>query len=130
MMKLRPHHLLCIRKFTGHGYDEAFTNAMTELVREVRRNPKTEIVLVQGCDDLCESCPNRRGGQCETEEKVRKMDEGVRSRLAEPRGTWQSFEDSAQILLQGRWAEICGSCQWFSLCARTERGMIYEDECT
>ena len=24
-MKLRPHHLLCVRKYTGSGYDEAFT---------------------------------------------------------------------------------------------------------
>lgn len=130
MMKLRPHHLLCIRKFTGHGYDEAFTNAMTELVQEVRRHPQTEIALVHGCDDLCENCPNRRENACETEEKVRAMDEGVRTYVSREQGTWASFEDASKSLLQGPWTKICGSCQWFSLCDRTERGMIYEDECT
>ncbi len=130
MISLRPHHLLCIRKFTGHGYDEAFTNAMTALVREVGRNPQTQIQLVHGCDDLCKNCPNRRGAQCETEEKVRSMDAGVRACLSAEQGTWASFEDAARALLEGSWTGICGSCQWFSLCERTERGMIYEDECT
>ena len=31
-MKIRPHHLLCIQKYTGHGYDAAFTAHMTALV--------------------------------------------------------------------------------------------------
>lgn len=130
MISLRYHHLLCIRKFTGHGYDDTFTAAMTELVQEVRRHPQTEIALVRNCDDLCESCPNRRGEKCETEEKVRAMDEAVRAYISREQGAWASFEDKAKSLLQGPWTKICGQCQWFSLCAGTERGMIYEDERT
>ena len=38
-MQLRPHHLLCIQKFTGHGYDEPFTQHMTSIVSALKSHP-------------------------------------------------------------------------------------------
>ena len=52
-MNLRPHHALCIQKFTGHGYDEKFTAHMTGTVKVLRDRPETPVELVSGCDDLC-----------------------------------------------------------------------------
>lgn len=127
MTHLRPHHLLCIRKFTGHGYDEAFTASMTALVSRLRAHPETEVALISGCDDLCRVCPNRAGSRCLTEEKVAAMDEKVLARLPAFRA-WQDSEDTAGQIFAAQWEDICGDCQWFSLCAETERGMIYENE--
>ena len=52
-MNLRPHHLLCIQKFTGHGYNADFTAHMKTIVSELAENP--QITVAQGCDDLCRS---------------------------------------------------------------------------
>ena len=76
-MELRPHHLLCIQKFTGHGYDADFTQHMNYIVSELRRDPETQITIVQGCDDLCKACPNNINGVCSSLEKVAGMDSSV-----------------------------------------------------
>ena len=41
MMKLRPHHLLCLQKYTGRGYDGPFTAHMNELVRRLTADPRS-----------------------------------------------------------------------------------------
>ena len=71
-MQLRPHHLLCIQKFTGHGYDEPFTQHMTSIVSALKSHPQTEITVTQGCDDLCQRCPNNHSGTCTSLEKSRR----------------------------------------------------------
>jgi len=38
-MNLRPHHLLCIQKFTGHGYSPSFTAHMHALTASLRQSP-------------------------------------------------------------------------------------------
>ena len=48
-MNLRPHHLLCIQKFTGHGYSADFTAHMTAVVSELAENPETAVTLAKGC---------------------------------------------------------------------------------
>lgn len=129
-MNLRYHHLLCIRKFTGHGYDEAFTEFMMQTVEHLRLNPDTPVNLKTSCDDLCEVCPNRCGKLCKTETKVRRMDEAVKERLHGDILTWQESEADAQKIFVSQWEAVCESCTWFSLCTNTERGMIYEDKRT
>ena len=48
-MNLRPHHLLCIQKFTGHGHSADFTAHMTAVVSELAENPETAVTLAKGC---------------------------------------------------------------------------------
>ena len=43
-MYLRPHHLLCIQKFSGHGYHEDFTSHMQSIVTALAVNP--EVLLM------------------------------------------------------------------------------------
>ena len=78
-MNLRPHHLLCIQKFTGYGYNADFTAHMKSIVSKFKENPKTQITVAQGCDDLCKMCPNKISGECTSLEKVASMDSAVLS---------------------------------------------------
>ena len=76
-MKLRPHHLLCVQKYTGNGYDDAFAAGMDALIRRLAARPDTAVTLVEGRDDLCASCPHMAGNRCSSGEKVNRLDRGV-----------------------------------------------------
>lgn len=124
-MRLRPHHLLCIQKFTGHGYDEDFTRHMKKIVSELKNNPETQITLSQGCDDLCKVCPNNIGGACTSLEKVACMDSAVLDICGLEYGESTSWSDAAGkarklIFETKKFNRICASCQWFELCKKTE----------
>lgn len=123
-MTLRPHHLLCIGKFTGHGYDSAFTNHMTEIVSLLRGGEEVKVTLVCGVDELCGKCPNRRGSLCSSQDKVTYLDAAVLDALRIPAGTygWAELTEAVRERIYGRGAFdlICESCEWFPLCGKTK----------
>ena len=124
-MLLRPHHLLCMQKFTGHGYSPAFTAHMTALLRALQAHPETAVTLVCGCDDLCKACPHDRNGVCESAEKVARFDAGTLRAAGLSAGSsadWASLTRPARerILLTEEFHEICACCEWYPLCRRTE----------
>ena len=51
MIRLRPHHLLCMLTYAGRGYTPRFTSGMDDLI--TRLGAGEEIVLVDGPDDIC-----------------------------------------------------------------------------
>lgn len=124
-MHLRPHHLLCIQKFTGHGYDEAFTAHMKSVVSELTEKAGAEITVKQGCDDLCKRCPNNQGGVCDSLEKVDSLDRAVLDACALAYGEkllWTEAASKARekIFETKKFHHICACCQWYELCRRTE----------
>lgn len=128
-MKLRPHHLLCIPKYTGHGYSEGFTAHMNHLVAVLKAHPETPVTLVSGCDDLCGSCPNNDQGSCTSLEKVSAMDAAVLAIVQKDSGTWQALSGAAAPIFENQdFERICGNCSWFELCKSTERGILYEND--
>lgn len=124
-MQLRPHHLLCMQKFTGHGYSPAFTAHMTAMLKKLQQHPETAVTLTAGCDDLCEACPHNQDSVCASSEKVAQLDAGVRDALglsASASGTWAALSESARsrILLTDVFYQICACCEWYPLCRQTE----------
>lgn len=124
-MNLRPHHLLCIQKFTGHGYNESFTAHMTSVVSELAGNPMTRIAVTRGCDDLCRMCPNNVDGSCSSLQKAALMDSKVLAACelaAGEKAPWKELADKARerIFETDDFSAICSCCQWFDLCRRTE----------
>lgn len=124
-MNLRPHHLLCIQKFTGHGYNADFTVHMKSVVSELTDNSKTQITVVQGCDDLCEMCPNNISGGCTSLEKVTLMDNavlGICNLAYRDNVSWIELAREARkrIFETDAFIKICSCCQWFELCRSTE----------
>lgn len=122
-MNLRPHHLLCIQKFTGHGYNADFTAHMKTIVSELAENPR--ITVAQGCDDLCKMCPNNMSGVCTSLEKVTFMDRAVLRICNFTYGEnvlWTEAAGKARerIFESEEFHNICACCQWFDLCRSTE----------
>ena len=124
-MNLRPHHALCIQKFTGHGYDEKFTEHMKSVVSELANNRKTQITITQECDDLCKMCPNNVNGVCTSIEKVESLDKAVLDTCGlacNEQILWGDLESRARrsIFETDEFSTICACCQWFELCRDTE----------
>ena len=124
-MNLRPHHALCVQKFTGHGYDEAFTRHMTALVRKLREDPDTLVMIISGCDDLCAHCPNCVSGACATLEKVDIMDKAVARLCSAAPGDalpWRELKARArrEIFETEEFSRVCGKCEWYKLCLNSE----------
>lgn len=128
---LRPHHLLCLRTWAGRGYSEAFTGNMDRIARLLRENPDRRVLLVRGADEICAACPNlTEDGTCRSEEKVRRLDDGVTG-LLEAEGTGRHSKGCSssagtafgnyQLVIDSRLNEftqekLCGECEWFTLC--------------
>jgi hypothetical protein len=124
-MFLRPHHLLCMQKFSGHGYSLAFTAHMTALLHDLHAHPDTPVTLICRCDDLCAACPHNQDGICESAEKVARLDAGVlnaASLSAGETGSWNALTERARrsILLTDAFHSICACCEWYPLCRQTE----------
>ena len=132
-MKLRPHHLLCVQKYTGSGYDDAFAAGMEALIRRLSACPGTAVTLVEGRDDLCAACPHMTGSRCASEEKVNRLDRGVLEACGFSAGetrSWSTLARTAreQVLEKNTFEKVCGCCEWFELCRNTRRGWIYGKE--
>ena len=123
-MNLRAHHLLCLPLFIGEGYDDAFS---ANMARQKRRLAEAgRFVLTEGADEICAACPHRRGGDCETREKVARYDAVVCRLLGLRPG--EAYDAAAleervreEIFIKNKLGEICGDCQWHALCARLIR---------
>lgn len=124
-MNLRPHHILCIQKFTGHGYNAAFTAHMSSIVSQLTDRHMTQITVTQGCDDLCNACPNNISGKCASLEKVSMMDSAVLEICNLTYGViapWDELAHKARerIFAAGKFHRVCSCCQWLELCKNTE----------
>ncbi len=124
-MNLRPHHLLCIQKYTGHGYDAPFTANMNSIVSELANRPMTQINITAGCDLLCTKCPNNVRGTCISRDKVAAMDRAVLNICGLAYGEsipWAdlAFKARKGIFETDKFHEICSNCQWYDLCRNTE----------
>ena len=122
-MNLRPHHILCIQNFTGHGYSDAFTAHMTDIVSALHAGGNLQIRMTKGCDDICEMCPNKKDGVCTSLEKVSMMDQAVLDICDLVYGEqvhWQELVCRSQerIFNKDEFHLICAGCQWFSLCSK------------
>ena len=120
-LRLRPHHLLCIPHFTGHGYNAAFTANMTAVTAQLSAHPETPVSLTTGCDDLCAACPHNTDGVCASQEKVTALDSAVLAACplpAEHTAEWKSLAEAVRtnILQTEMFRQICSCCEWFDLC--------------
>ena len=119
VIKLRPHHSLCIPFFQGHGYNDEFVENMYMTIQKLKENPNIEITF--GADTLCEKCPNLRNGGCANFESVKAHDK----RVSDVCGFYDKqimtakefFETAkAKIIDTGRLSEVCKECKWSHLC--------------
>ena len=125
-MRLRPHHLLCLQGFSGHGYDPAFTANLGVLARAVAADPSEPVTLVEGLDDVCAACPHAQHGACASPEggeaSAREHDAVVLAALGLRAGDVTSFADVRRRLASTADARSalwlrCQSCRWLAVCS-------------
>ena len=114
---LRAHHGMCLSFFQGKGYSGDFVENMVRMKAILAENP--EIILMDGPDDICAACPNRLTETCA--EKASRYDREVLRRCGLSVGERLPYREFSRkvietILRPGVRAEICGDCQWSSLC--------------
>ena len=118
MYKLRPHHALCTAFFVGEGYSSDFTANMGK-VTEMLRTRSPEIKLTCGWDIICKDCPHSSGG---CGEKALRFDRAVLDICGLTDSQELNWSELSvlvreKILSAGKLAEVCGDCQWYSLCS-------------
>ena len=72
-------------------------------------------------DEICSACPNNLEQGCEAGRKVQRFDRSVLAYCGFEEGQqlpFREFVDKVQdkILAPGKRTEICGDCQWGSIC--------------
>ena len=117
VVNLRAHHGMCLSFFQGKGYSGEFVENMSRMKAILAENP--EIILMDGPDDICAACPNRLTETCA--EKASRYDREVLRRCGLSVGERLPYREFSRkvietILRPGVRAEICGDCQWSSLC--------------
>ena len=117
VINLRAHHGMCMYFFQGKGYSGDFVENMGAMKALLEQNP--QIRLLDGYDDVCAACPNKRTETCT--EKASRYDREVLRRCGLSVGDTLSYEDFSEkvvetILRPGVRGAICGDCQWSSLC--------------
>ena len=114
MVKLRPHHLLCLRFFEGKGYSEEFT----ENTYAVLERLKTEdAVIVKGADDLCSACPKLKDNVCEDGNE--EIDErALQEYKVVNYGDVKKFSEFLLPFTKEQFVRICQSCMWKEICLK------------
>ena len=115
--KIRAHHRMCLSIFQRKGNSGEFVENMSRMKAILEKNP--EISLMDSPDDICAACPNRLTEHCA--EKASRYDREVLRRCGLSAGERLPYREFSRkvietILRPGVRAEICGDCQWSSLC--------------
>lgn len=114
-MKLRGHHIFCTALFSGHGYDEAFTEKMGAVIAEWKNGEKA--ALLTAADEVCSACPNRleRGGCALGTKDVLRRDRAALKVLGLAPGreiTWEQAGELLAHIAEWEFQEVCGDCRW------------------
>ena len=116
MLVLRPHHLLCIHGYIGHGYDENFIKNMDKIVHML--GDKSLIKIINSCDDICTACPNKlEKGNCIFQNKVSYLDTCVLKILNIEYNNIYYYVNIVKTIKENLTSEkfknTCYTCQWF-----------------
>lgn len=118
MIKIRPHHILCMKAYIGKGYSEDFNINMKSIIKELEDNEKT-VQVVFGLDDICTKCPYNMGnGLCKSQCKVEKIDSKIIEYfgIIEDKYVYKELKDMVfRKLNEEMFIDICSNCEWYSV---------------
>lgn len=123
-IKLRAHHGMCLAFFEGKGYSAGFTAHMAQILEYLEQeNPI--VTVVAEADSICGGCPNLTDGRCRKAALVERYDKAVLALCSMGEHSilpWREFAArvAEYILSHGKRSEICGGCQWSSICKEKE----------
>jgi hypothetical protein len=126
MIALRGHHLLCLIGYRGMGYSPEFAENMTRVHRSLRQTPDTEIMLVEGPDDLCKKFPDNQTYHCE-DVNIDQRDRAILVKLGLQVGQgirWRELQQQiSENVVTSDIAHLCHTCSWraYGVC---EEGLV------
>lgn len=129
MLKIRPHHILCMRAYRGNGYSKEFSKKMEEVIKsinaynkflniECKQNIK-QVKIVYSTDSICERCPNKvNNNLCSSQEKVNLIDLKVVKYFDIKEGI-HNYNDLENLVYSNInekiFNDICSSCEWYGV---------------
>lgn len=123
VIRLRPHHGMCLAFFEGKGYSEEFSIHMGQMLKILEKGSPVRLVLSD--DDICKACPNLKNHNCITEEWVARYDQAVlelcglcENKVMDSAVFFSRVEE--RILENEKRKEICGDCEWNYICENRE----------
>ncbi len=124
-IRLRAHHLLCLRGFVGMGYTPEFVENMIQI--KERLDGGAPVVLMDSCDDICDACPNIGEKGCQivspaSEKEMQRMDQAVLEMAGLETGKEYSYPKLRDVVDSGIKAmnlkSVCGDCRWLDHCEK------------
>lgn len=118
MLKLRPHHLMCMFFYRGFGYNKEFIDNMNKIQELLIEASNKEITLVKTCDVICEKCPNKKAkGYCNTEDSILKLDNNMIKEFNLVENKRYRFKEIVGLVLleikEENFIRVCKDCMWF-----------------
>lgn len=130
MLKIRPHHILCMRAYSGNGYSEEFKIKIEGIIKEIQayneflqvdnlKEEIKEVELVFYTDSICEKCPNKLGENlCSSQEKVNLLDFKVINHFNLKEGIY-NYKDLEDLVYESIneciFDDICKECEWYGI---------------
>lgn len=129
MLKVRPHHILCIRAYQGNGYSKEFSINMESIIKEIKAYNSflnvnnldyelNKVEIVFNTDSICEKCPNKLGENiCYTQEKVKLLDLKIIRYFNIKEGIHNYKELEKMVydnMTEDVFNDICGECSWYN----------------
>jgi len=123
MIYLRAHHLVCFQHFEGKGYSDEFVANLSSILNSLKANPDCKnVTILDRCDDVCRSCPNKQNGKCVNENYVKSLDGQFLAVLQFSVNDVISFSQAIdhinKFLYGQQFVKICSSCQWYNICSK------------
>lgn len=122
MIKMRPHHSVCLQFFAGKGYSCGFVENMMRIKHSLDSCGGTEIEIVEKNDDICCSCPENVKAHCMADRKAAGYDRKCLEALGFAIGDMVTWEHLSKLVCSKIIADpnirlkICGSCRWNYVC--------------
>ena len=128
MLKIRPHHILCMRAYRGMGYSKDFTNKMETIIKEIgayneylcisSKDKLNKVEIVFSTDSICESCPSKLGENlCISQDKVNLLDLKVFKYFGIKNGIYNYSELEKLVynnITEEIFDDICKDCEWYN----------------
>ena len=118
--KLRGHHLICLQFYRGEGYSEDFVKNLESVLERAKERG---VLIVEGADDVCRSCPYLIDGKCSykegAEEEIRYLDMLALTLLglsAERVVNWEEVREKVFGILDEWKDKACEECEWRKVC--------------
>lgn len=124
MVRLRGHHLVCLRFYQGEGFPNGYGENLRSVVMAAREGGVT---VVLGADQVCEFCPSMKDGLClhapGWEEEIRAMDEAAMALLGvrpKDRISWEEVGARLRVCFAEWHRRFCLGCPWQGACRGNE----------